>query len=119
MMTDLDSTAALADYQARSESGATRLTGHQLPGAEERTADTAPPSDTVLNDGFLSTEELALLLGVDSSTLRRWRTATPPAGPPFIAISERVTKYCRSDVRDWIRLRRVSTAGSVRPTKAL
>jgi predicted DNA-binding transcriptional regulator AlpA len=64
----------------------------------------------VLDDGFLSTEQLAELIGVDASTLRRWRTAEPPEGPPFVPISERVTKYCRSDVRQWIAQRRISPA---------
>ena len=68
----------------------------------------------LLDDGMLSTEEVAELLGVDSSTLRRWRTAVPPSGPPFVSISQRVTKYCKGDVRDWIMLRRVLTAGPVR-----
>lgn len=64
----------------------------------------------VLEDGFMSTDQLAELIGVDASTLRRWRTAEPPEGPPFISISERVTKYCRSDVRQWIVQRRISPA---------
>lgn len=64
----------------------------------------------VLEDGFLSTEQLAELIGVDTSTLRRWRTAEPPEGPPFVPISERVTKYCKGDVRQWIAQRRVSPA---------
>lgn len=68
--------------------------------------------DDILTDGFLSTEELAALIGVDTSTLRRWRTSEPPAGPPFVPISDRVTKYRKSDVRRWIDLRRVVTAGS-------
>ena len=29
-------------------------------------------------------EELAGMLGVDPSTLRRWRTARPRQGPPFV-----------------------------------
>lgn len=65
----------------------------------------------VLEDVFLSNAQLAELIGVDASTFRRWRTAEPPEGLPFISISGRVTKYCRSDVRRWIAQRRVSRHG--------
>jgi predicted DNA-binding transcriptional regulator AlpA len=80
--------------------------------SDDVTADVAAEStndDDILADGFLSTEELAVLIGVDTSTLRRWRTSEPPAGPPFVPISDRVTKYRKSDVRRWIDLRRVAT----------
>jgi hypothetical protein len=41
--------------------------------------------DTRLVDGkWFSTAELALLLGIDPSSLRRWRTANPPCGPAFV-----------------------------------
>lgn len=71
-------------------------------------------TEDVLSGGFLSTEEVAALIGVDASTLRRWRTAEPPMGPPFIPISERVTKYCKVDLRRWIDEHRVSTAAPTR-----
>ncbi|POG48365.1 DNA-binding protein [Streptomyces sp. ZL-24] len=45
-------------------------------------------------------------LRVDTSTLRRWRTARPPQGPPFIAVSERVVMYSAIDVEEWLRRRR-------------
>lgn len=83
----------------------------QLPPAKNGAAN---GGGDVLDDGMLSTEEVADLLGVDSSTLRRWRTAEPPAGPPFVPISERVTKYCKRDVREWLMVRRVPTTGPVR-----
>ena len=51
---------------------------------------------------LLSTEDLAELLDVDPSTIRRWRTARPVQGPPFIQISERVTKYRPEDVERWL-----------------
>jgi hypothetical protein len=47
------------------------------------------------------------MIGVDPSTLRRWRTAQPMQGPPFIAISERVTKYRADDIEQWLARRRV------------
>ena len=42
-------------------------------------SDTTGPD--LLHDGWYTTDEVAELLGVDSSTLRRWRTATPLQGP--------------------------------------
>lgn len=61
-----------------------------------------------LVDGpWLTTEELGALLGVDPSTVRRWRTSKPPQGPPFAKLSERVTVYNASDVESWLRSRRV------------
>jgi hypothetical protein len=60
-----------------------------------------------LNGLWLTTEGLARLLGVDSSTIRRWRTAQPPQGPPFVQISERVTMYHAQDVERWLRSRRI------------
>jgi predicted DNA-binding transcriptional regulator AlpA len=56
---------------------------------------------------WYSTEELASLLGVDPSSIRRWRTSNPPQGPPFIRLSARVTIYSASDVETWLRNRRV------------
>lgn len=68
----------------------------------------------VLDGGMLSTEEVAVLLGVDPSTLRRWRTAAPPAGPPFTPLSPRVTVYSLNDVRSWIAARRIDPAERAR-----
>lgn len=56
---------------------------------------------------FMSTEDLAELLDVDPSTIRRWRTLPPFQGPPFIQISERVVKYATADVERWLSARRV------------
>ena len=39
----------------------------------------AQPEDDLLDGGWFTTEELARMLGVDPSTLRRWRTARTPA----------------------------------------
>ncbi|WP_326836006.1 helix-turn-helix domain-containing protein [Amycolatopsis rhabdoformis] len=61
-----------------------------------------------LVDGpWFTTEELGELLGVDPSTVRRWRTSRPPQGPPFVQLSERVTVYSAADVEAWLRSRRV------------
>lgn len=87
---------------------------HEEPQAAPPPSTVQPLTDSaVVDDVLLSTREVAELLGVDGSTLRRWRTAEPPAGPPFVPISERVTKYRKGDVRDWIMLRRVLTVSPV------
>lgn len=62
---------------------------------------------------WYTTEELAELLHVDSSTLRRWRTAEPVQGPAFVRMTSRVTLYNALDVEEWLRSRRVETRGKV------
>ena len=66
-----------------------------------------PLGDNLLDGDWLSTEEVAKLLGVDPSTIRRWRTARPTQGPPFVRLSSRVTVYSPSDVRRWLERRRI------------
>jgi len=61
----------------------------------------------LLSGGWLTTEELAGMLGVDPSTLRRWRSARPPEGPPFMPLSGRVTLYSIHDVERWLAARRI------------
>ncbi|MGC4951086.1 helix-turn-helix domain-containing protein [Streptomyces sp. DT224] len=56
----------------------------------------------LLSNAWYSTSDLAACLRVDSSTLRRWRTARPPQGPPFVAVSERVIMYSAVDVEEWL-----------------
>jgi transposase-like protein len=70
----------------------------------------AQPADDLLDGGWFTTEELARMLGVDPSTLRRWRTARPRQGPPFICLSSRVTLYSMPDVRRWLASRRTDPA---------
>lgn len=56
---------------------------------------------------WLTTEELAVLLKRDPSTLRRWRTSSPPQGPPFVRMTGHVTLYSAVDVQGWLRRHRV------------
>jgi len=62
----------------------------------------AIPLPGPLYSGLLTTEEVAKVVGVDASTVRRWRTSDPVQGPPFIRISDRVTKYSVADVDEWL-----------------
>lgn len=61
----------------------------------------------ILDGLWYTTEELAALLGVDSSTLRRWRTSRPVQGPPFVQLTSRVTLYSACDVEEWLLSRRI------------
>ena len=65
-----------------------------------------PSGGDLFGGEWLSTEDLARLLGVDPSTIRRWRTARPAQGPPFLRLSSRVTVYSPADVRRWLERRR-------------
>jgi predicted DNA-binding transcriptional regulator AlpA len=60
----------------------------------------------LLSGEWLTTEQLAAKLGVDPSTIRRWRTARPAQGPPFVHLTSRVTLYSPADVRRWLESRR-------------
>jgi hypothetical protein len=51
---------------------------------------------------LLNTREVARLLRVDASSVRRWRAEQPPQGPPFIRLSERVVLYDAADVCQWL-----------------
>lgn len=71
----------------------------------ERTTATEQPE--LRESGWYTTEEVAALLRVDASSLRRWRTAEPPQGPPFVQVSDRVTRYCGADVIAYLSSRRI------------
>ncbi|WP_280410085.1 helix-turn-helix transcriptional regulator [Nocardia brasiliensis] len=58
-------------------------------------------------NAWYTTEEVAALLKVDASSLRRWRTAQPPDGPPFVRLSGRVTRYSGADVIAYLQHRRI------------
>jgi len=60
----------------------------------------------LLDGRWYSSNELAELLHVDASTIRRWRTARPPQGPAFVQISDRVFMYNSDDVEMWLASRR-------------
>ncbi|WP_101255876.1 helix-turn-helix transcriptional regulator [Streptomyces barkulensis] len=64
----------------------------------------------LLHSGWYTTDEVAELLGVDASTLRRWRTSNPVQGPPFVRLTSRVTMYSVPDVQAWLASRRVDPA---------
>lgn len=59
---------------------------------------------------WYSTDELAAMLGIDASSLRRWRTTEPLQGPPFVRLSARRTIYNAADVEAWLQARRVDPA---------
>jgi hypothetical protein len=61
----------------------------------------------LLGGRWYSTEELATLLCLDASSLRRWRTSRPAQGPPFVKLSSRVTVYNALDVEHWLRSQRI------------
>jgi transposase-like protein len=56
---------------------------------------------------WYTTEQLATLLGVDPSSLRRWRTCHPPEGPAFVRVSPRHVIYSAADVQTWLATKRV------------
>ncbi|MDT0347128.1 helix-turn-helix transcriptional regulator [Streptomyces litchfieldiae] len=79
-----------------------------LTAASGRSSASAEPD--LLHGGWYSTDEVADLIGVDASTLRRWRTASPPQGPPFVRLTTRVTMYSVPDVQAWLASRRIDPA---------
>jgi hypothetical protein len=88
-----------------------RLAQHDIIALVSRSqaSDSVPAAD---GKEFMTTEEVARLLRVDPSSVRRWRTATPMQGPPYVRLSERVVKYRREDVEHWLAGRRVDPAAA-------
>ena len=62
----------------------------------------------LVDNSWYTTSELADLLGLDASSLRRWRTAQPPQGPPFVRISPRRILYSSQDIANWLQTRRTT-----------
>ncbi|PSR59953.1 DNA-binding protein [Nocardia nova] len=61
----------------------------------------------VIENRWYTTEEVAAMLKIDPSSLRRWRAARPPQGPPFVQVSDRVIRYHSDDVAEYLRRKRV------------
>lgn len=51
---------------------------------------------------FYTTAEMARILKVDPSTLRRWRRQEPPSGPRAKRLSDRSWRYYHSDFIEWM-----------------
>ncbi|MFI9202167.1 helix-turn-helix transcriptional regulator [Streptomyces sp. NPDC053048] len=62
------------------------------------------------DESWYSTEQLARMLNLDPSTPRRWRTARPPQGPPFVRLSPRLVMYSARDVHRWLADHRIDPA---------
>jgi hypothetical protein len=69
-------------------------------------------SPPLMADRLYTTEELAAILNLDSSTLRRWRTAEPPRGPAFIKLNDRNTRYKGGDLIAWLEALRIDPASA-------
>ena len=52
------------------------------------------------SDPLLSAGTVAEIVGLSPATLRRYRAAG--SGPPWMRIGERLIRYPRSGVREWI-----------------
>ncbi|MBF6298995.1 helix-turn-helix domain-containing protein [Nocardia amamiensis] len=61
---------------------------------------------------WYTTEEVAVVLRVDASSLRRWRTARPPQGPPFVVVSDRVIRYSGADLIAYLKNQRIDPAAA-------
>jgi len=60
-----------------------------------------------------TTQQAADRIGVDDSTLRRWRTAIPPQGPAFVQVSPRNYRYYEADLEDYLESTRTDPSGAV------
>jgi Helix-turn-helix domain len=63
---------------------------------------------TANDQKWYTTDELARLVRVDPSTIRRWRTSHPRQGPPFVQLSYGVIRYNVDDVGEWLSYRRIN-----------
>ncbi|WP_051180138.1 helix-turn-helix domain-containing protein [Nocardia concava] len=72
--------------------------------------DDAAHERSLLSQHMYTTGEVARILGVDASTVRRWRRSVPAEGPGFIQISERVAKYPESDLEAYLAARHIVPA---------
>ncbi len=61
----------------------------------------------LLNQRMYTTGQVAQLLCVDASTLRRWRRSTPAQGPGFILLSTRVAMYPERDLEEYLESRHI------------
>lgn len=92
-------------YSGGSISGAIVRPG-DLPAVPSRPAAEGGKDLGLLESCWYTTEELAQMLCIDPSTVRRWRTARPVQGPAFVQLSSRVTVYSARDVEQWLLSRR-------------
>jgi hypothetical protein len=82
-------------------------------GLQELTASVTPispaaswPMTQFAVDVFYTTVQMAKILKVDPSTLRRWRRLKIPKGPKATCISERTWRYYHADFVEWMNERR-------------
>jgi hypothetical protein len=59
-----------------------------------------------------TTHQAAAAIGVDDSTMRRWRTATPPEGPAFVQVSPRKYRYYEADIVAYLQSKRNDPSGA-------
>ncbi|MBJ7327276.1 MAG: helix-turn-helix domain-containing protein [Chthoniobacterales bacterium] len=82
-------------------------------GLQDLTASVTPispdanwPMTQFVVDFFYTTVQMANILNVDPSTLRRWRRLEKPNGPKATCISERTWRYHHADFVEWLNTRR-------------
>ncbi|GAA3006401.1 hypothetical protein GCM10010519_42470 [Streptomyces lactacystinicus] len=78
--------------------------------AEHGDDTTSASAVDLLHSGWYTADELAPLLKVDPSTLRRWRNAKPPQGPPFVRLANRTVVYSIPDTQAWLFSQRIVPA---------
>lgn len=76
------------------------------------TNDSAQDHGVIQPSAWYTTEEVARMLRVDASSLRRWRTGRPPQGPPFVVVSDLVPRYFGADVIAYLSSRRIDPAAA-------